>query len=52
MTINEIGSMVPQPPRPMIGGRVMAAQAIAEPVPAESGSQELVFTVSVVFVLK
>jgi len=47
MTINEIGSMTPPPPRPM-GVRAMAA-VVAEPVPVESGTEELVFTVSVVF---
>jgi uncharacterized protein YggE len=47
MTINEIGSMTPQPPRPM-GVRAMAA-VVAEPVPVESGTEELMFTVSVVF---
>ena len=47
MTINEIGSMTPPPPRPM-GVRAMAA-VFAEPVPVESGTEELVFTVSVVF---
>jgi len=47
MAITEGGSSNPQPPRPMMG-RVMAAQ-VAEPVPVESGSEELSFTVSVVF---
>ncbi|HXA16172.1 MAG TPA: SIMPL domain-containing protein [Thermoanaerobaculia bacterium] len=47
LTINEIGSMTPQPPRPM-GVRAMAA-VVAEPVPVESGSEELMFSVSVVF---
>ena len=47
MTINELGSMTPQPPRPM-GVRAMAA-VVAEPVPVESGSEELMFSVSVVF---
>ncbi len=50
MTITEIGSQSPQPPRPM-GARVMAA-VVAEPVPVESGTEELSFTVSVVFALK
>lgn len=51
MTINEIGSSAPPQPRPFAAGRVMAAQ-VAEPVPVESGSTELSFTVSVVFALK
>lgn len=50
MTINEIGSMTPQPPRPM-GVRAMAA-VVAEPVPVESGTEELMFTVSVVFSMR
>jgi len=50
MTITEIGSQSPQPPRPM-GARVMAA-VVAEQVPVESGTEELLFTVSVVFALK
>ena len=50
MAITEGGSSNPQPPRPMIG-RVMAAQ-VAEPVPVESGSEELSFTVSVVFAMR
>ncbi len=51
MTINELGSMSPQP-RPMSSPRVMAAQVVSSPVPVESGTEELSFTVSVVFVLK
>jgi len=51
MAITEGGSSNPQPPRPMLGGRVMAAQ-VAEPVPVESGSEELSFTVSVVFAMR
>ena len=51
MAITEGGSSNPQPPRPMIG-RVMAAQVVAEPVPVESGSEELSFTVSVVFAMR
>jgi uncharacterized protein YggE len=51
MTINELGSMSPQPPRPMSGVHVLSAQ-VAAPVPVESGTEELVFTVSVVFVLR
>ncbi len=47
MIINEVGSMTPPPPRPM-GVRAMAA-VVAEPVPVESGTEELTFTVSVVF---
>jgi len=50
MTITEIGSQSPQPPRPM-GARVMAA-VVAEQIPVESGTEELSFTVSVVFALK
>jgi len=50
MAITEGGASNPQPPRPMMG-RVMAAQ-VAEPVPVESGSEELSFTVSVVFALR
>ena len=51
MAITEGGSSNPQPPRPMLG-RVMAAQVVSEPVPVESGSEELSFTVSVVFALR
>jgi uncharacterized protein YggE len=51
MTIVELGSSPPPQPRPMMAGRVMAAQ-VAEAVPVESGSSELSFTVSVVFGLK
>jgi len=51
MTITELGSQSPQPPRPMGGARVMAA-VVAEPVPVESGTEELSFTVSVVFGLR
>jgi len=51
MTIVEVGSSAIPPPRPM--SRVMAAQAVvAEPVPVESGSSDLSFTVSVVFALR
>lgn len=50
MAITEGGASNPQP-RPMMGGRVMAAQVVSE-VPVESGSQELTFTVSVVFAMK
>src|SRR3954447_16373637 len=50
MTITELGASNPQPPRPM-GARVMAA-VVAEPVPVESGTEELSFTVSVVFGLR
>jgi hypothetical protein len=50
MAITEGGASSPQP-RPMaMAGRVMAAQ-VAE-VPVESGSEELAFTVSVVFAMK
>jgi hypothetical protein len=51
MAITEGGASAPQPPRPMMG-RVMAAQAVAEPIAVESGSEELVFTVSVVFSMR
>jgi len=51
MTIAEVGYQSPQPPRPL-AGRVMAAQAITEQVPVESGSEELSFSISVVFVLR
>lgn len=50
LAITEGGASGPQP-RPMAGGRVMAAQVVSE-VPVESGSEELVFTVSVVFAMK
>jgi uncharacterized protein YggE len=50
MAITEGGASNPQP-RPMMVGRVMAAQVASE-VPVESGSEELGFTVSVVFALK
>jgi uncharacterized protein YggE len=50
MAITEGGASSPQP-RPMaMGARVMAAQ-VAE-VPVESGSEELAFTVSVVFAMR
>jgi uncharacterized protein YggE len=47
MQITEGGSSAPPVPRPMMG-RVMAAQ-VAEQVPVESGTEELSYTVSVVF---
>jgi len=50
MAITEGGASNPQP-RPMMGGRVMAAQVASE-VPVESGSEELGFTVSVVFAMR
>jgi uncharacterized protein YggE len=50
MAITEGGASNPQP-RPMVGGRVMAAQVVSE-VPVESGSEELAFTVSVVFAMR
>jgi uncharacterized protein len=50
MVIAEGGSSSPQPPRP-IGVRAMAA-VVASPVPVESGTEELSFTVSVVFGLR
>jgi uncharacterized protein YggE len=49
MTINEIGSMTPQP-RTLGPLRVMAA--VVEQVPVESGTEELVFSVTVVFALR
>src|SRR5947207_872358 len=51
MNITE-GAEVSPPPRPMVG-RVMAAKAeqVSE-VPVESGTQELSFTVSVIFELR
>jgi uncharacterized protein len=39
-------------PRPLPGVRVMAAKAEVSEVPVESGSEELTFTVSVVFALR
>lgn len=50
MAITEGGASTPQP-RPMMGARVMAAQVTSE-VPVESGSEELAFTVSVVFAMR
>jgi uncharacterized protein YggE len=52
MAITEGGASSPQPPRPMMGGRVMAAQVVTEPVPVESGTEELSYTVSVVFAMR
>jgi uncharacterized protein YggE len=49
IAITEGGAPTPQP-RPMMG-RVMAAQVASE-VPVESGSEELGFTVSVVFAMR
>src|SRR5205823_4412289 len=49
MAITEGGGVSNPPPRPMLG-RVMAAQVTSE-VPVESGSEELAFTVSVVFAM-
>lgn len=49
LTIGE-GSEPVAPPRPMI--RAMAAKAEVSEVPVESGTQELTFSVSVVFELK
>jgi len=49
IAITEGGAPNPQP-RPMLG-RVMAAQVASE-VPVESGSEELAFTVSVVFAMR
>ena len=50
MAITEGGASNPQP-RPFAGSRVMAAQVAAD-VPVESGSEELAFTVSVVFAMR
>jgi uncharacterized protein YggE len=50
MAITEGGASTPQP-RPMMGGRVMAAQVVSE-VPVETGSEEVAFTVSVVFAMR
>ncbi|HXH40517.1 MAG TPA: SIMPL domain-containing protein [Thermoanaerobaculia bacterium] len=50
MTITESGSSPPTP-RPLGSPRAMAA-VVAEPVPVESGTQDLSFTVSVVFALR
>jgi uncharacterized protein YggE len=50
IAITEGGASNPQP-RPFVGGRVMAAQVTSE-VPVESGSEELAFTVSVVFAMR
>ncbi|HKS25612.1 MAG TPA: SIMPL domain-containing protein [Thermoanaerobaculia bacterium] len=49
--ITEGGEPVP-PPRPMMARGVMAAQAAVSEVPVESGTQELTFTLSVIFELK
>jgi uncharacterized protein YggE len=51
MVISEGGSPAPPVPRPMMGVRAMAA-TVEAPVPVESGSEELSFTVSVVFALR
>jgi uncharacterized protein YggE len=50
IAITEGGASNPQP-RPFVGGRVMAAQVTSE-VPVESGSEDLPFTVSVVFAMR
>jgi uncharacterized protein YggE len=50
MAITEGGGVSNPQPRPMVG-RVMAAQAVSD-VPVESGSEELAFTVSVVFAMR
>jgi uncharacterized protein YggE len=50
IAITEGGASNPQP-RPMMGARVMAAQLPSQ-VPVESGSEELGFTVSVVFSMR
>lgn len=49
MAITEGGASAPPTPRPMMG-RVMAAQV--SDVPVESGTEELSFTVSVVFAMR
>ncbi len=52
MAIAEAGASSPPPqPRMMMARGVMAAQ-VAEPVPVESGTEELRFTVSVVFAMR
>jgi uncharacterized protein YggE len=51
IAINELGSTQPQP-RPMMARNVMAAQVVSAEVPVESGTTELMFTVSVVFAMK
>jgi uncharacterized protein YggE len=50
MAITEGGSSAPPTPRPMMSRGVMAAQ-VSEP-PVESGTEELSFTVSVVFAMR
>jgi uncharacterized protein YggE len=52
LTITEGGSSTPPTPRPMMGVRAMAAQVVSEPVPVESGTSELSYTVSVVFAMR
>jgi uncharacterized protein YggE len=52
LSISEIGTSNPQPPRPMAGVRILAAQVITEPIPVESGTSEQSSTVSVVFALR
>lgn len=53
LTINEGATPQMPPPRPMIGRvQSMAAKAEVSQVPVESGSQELVYNVSVVFELR
>ena len=51
MTINEGGMQTAPPPRPMMRG-VVAAQVVGGEVPVESGTQEVVFYVTVVFELR
>jgi uncharacterized protein YggE len=51
LAITEGGAIAPQPMPRAMAGRAMAAQ-IAEPVPVETGSQELSYTVSVVFAMR
>lgn len=50
ITISE-GTEAPPPPRPVVRAMAMKAEAVSE-VPAEAGSQELTFTVTVVFELR
>lgn len=52
MAITEGGAGSPPQPRMMAARGVMASQVVAEPVPVESGTEELTFTVSVVFAMR
>jgi uncharacterized protein YggE len=51
ISINELGSTQPQP-RPMMARNAMAAQVVSAEVPVESGTTEVMFTVSVVFAMR